>query len=255
VGEITNPLDTPEYFVRRQYVDVLGREPDEGGFNYWSDQILVCGADTACVNVRRREVATAFFIEQEFQQSGSFIFDLYKGALDRRPFFSEYTADRLSIVGGANLETERAAFARVFVERPEFLQRYQNITTADSFVDALIQQIQRSSGVDLNGQRSVLIARYNSGGDQAESRGFVLRDLADSSDFKQAEYNVAFVLTEYFAYLRRDPDPAGLDFWLNILNTRAPGNYRGMVCSFITSLEYQNRFSAISSHSNDECAR
>src|SRR5262249_35857106 len=37
-----NPLDTPEYFVRQQYVDILGREPDEGGFNYWSDQINQC---------------------------------------------------------------------------------------------------------------------------------------------------------------------------------------------------------------------
>src|SRR6185436_18411989 len=35
-----SPLDTPEYFVRQQYLDFLGREPDEAGFNYWSDQIL-----------------------------------------------------------------------------------------------------------------------------------------------------------------------------------------------------------------------
>jgi hypothetical protein len=42
-GDALNPLDTPEYFVRQQYVDVLGREPDEAGFNFWSDRILVCG--------------------------------------------------------------------------------------------------------------------------------------------------------------------------------------------------------------------
>jgi len=41
-GDHANPVDTPEYFVRQQYVDVLGREPDEAGFNYWSDQILAC---------------------------------------------------------------------------------------------------------------------------------------------------------------------------------------------------------------------
>ena len=38
MGDTANPLDTPEYFVRQQYVDILGREPDEAGFNYWSDQ-------------------------------------------------------------------------------------------------------------------------------------------------------------------------------------------------------------------------
>jgi len=33
------------------------------------------------------------------------------------------------------------------------------------------------------------------------------------------------------------------------------GNYRGMVCSFITSAEYQRRFSSVVSHSNAECGR
>ena len=36
-----------EYFVRQQYVDILGRDPDEAGFNYWSDRILSCGANMA----------------------------------------------------------------------------------------------------------------------------------------------------------------------------------------------------------------
>ena len=39
-GDNANPLDTAEYFVRQQYVDVLGREPDEAGFNFWSNRIL-----------------------------------------------------------------------------------------------------------------------------------------------------------------------------------------------------------------------
>ena len=73
--------------------------------------------------------------------------------------------------------------------------------------------------------------------------------------FAAAVYNQAFVLTEYFGYLRRDPDPAGYDFWLNVLNNREPGNYRGMVCAFITSTEYQRRFSTIVTHSNGECGQ
>jgi hypothetical protein len=38
-GDAQNPLDTPEFFVRQQYVDLLSREPDEAGFNFWSDRI------------------------------------------------------------------------------------------------------------------------------------------------------------------------------------------------------------------------
>jgi hypothetical protein len=60
---------------------------------------------------------------------------------------------------------------------------------------------------------------------------------------------------EYFGYLRRDLDPGGYDFWLNVLNNREPNNYRGMVCAFITSAEYQLRFSLLVTHTNAECAQ
>jgi hypothetical protein len=62
------------------------------------------------------------------------------------------------------------------------------------------------------------------------------------------------VLTQYFGYLRRDPDPGGFAFWINVLNNQAPNNYRGMVCSFITSTEFQNRFGALVTHHNSECS-
>jgi glucose/arabinose dehydrogenase len=252
-GDAANPLDTAEYFVRQQYVDVLGREPDEGGFNYWSDQILACGNSASCLNPRRRDVAAAFFIEQEFQLTGSFIYNLYQGGLARRPVFTEYTSDRQQVVGGSNLEARKQAFAEAFVARTEFANRYQGNSTAASFVDALLTNVQQATGVDLSSQRSSLITRYNAGSSQSQSRSFVLRDLTESTAVRTATYNAAFVLTEYFGYLRRNPDQTGYDFWLNVLNTGDPGNYRGMVCSFITSTEYQRRFSSVISHGNNEC--
>jgi len=36
---------------------------------------------------------------------------------------------------------------------------------------------------------------------------------------------------------------------------REPGNYPGIVCSFITANEYQKRFSEVVSHSNAECGQ
>lgn len=254
-GADTNPLDTTEYFVRQQYVDLLGREPDEGGFNYWSDEINRCGDDASCVRRRRLDIAAAFFVEQEFQQTGSFIYNVYKGALGRRPWFSEYAADRGQVVAAADLEARKDAFLDEFLTRAEFVFRYQASNTADAFVTALLATVRQSSGTDLAGQREALIVRYLSGSTANESRRLVLRDLAESPIFRQAEYNAAFVLTEYFAYLRRNPDPGGYDFWVNVLNHGEPGNYRGMVCAFITAPEYQRRFSALVSHDNGECAR
>ena len=110
------------------------------------------------------------------------------------------------------------------------------------------------SGGDLSAERANLIGTYNTSASLNESRASVLRPIADNATFKQSQYNQAFVLTEYFAYLRRDAEPDGFNFWLNVLNNGAPGKYRGMVCSFVTSTEYQRRFSQLLSHSNGECS-
>jgi Domain of unknown function (DUF4214) len=101
--------------------------------------------------------------------------------------------------------------------------------------------------------RGAIRARYNSGANQIESRSFVLRDVAESSALQQAEYNSAFVLTEYFGYLQRDPEPAGYAFWLGVLSNQEAGNFRGMVCAFINSAEYQRRFSNQVSRSDRDC--
>lgn len=248
-----NALDTPEFFVRQQYLDVLGREPDQAGLTYWSAQLRNCGSNTECLSTKRIDVSAAFFIEREFQASGSYIYDLYAGALGRRPTFNEYAGDRLAVVGGVTLEAEQAAFARSFVERAEFTARYQQAITAEAFVDALLQTA-RASDADLSSERDNLIGTYNSAGNTSDSRAAVVRAVADSTVFKQSQYNQAFVLTEYFAYLRRDAESSGYNFWVNVLNSGGAGNYRGMVCAFINSTEYQQRFSPIVTHNSGECS-
>ena len=146
-------------------------------------------------------------------------------------------------------------FAKAFVQRAEFVARYERSTTAESFVDALLQNVQQGSGIDLSEQRGNLIARYNSGDGLNQSRSLVVRELTEGAAFSSAEYNSAFVLAEYFAYLRRDPDASGYDFWRHVLDYGDRGNYRGMVCAFINSTEYQRRFSAVVSRSDAECSR
>lgn len=250
-----NPLDVTEYFVRQQYLDMLGREPDQGGFNYWSDRINACGADDDCISTRRRDVAAAFFVEQEMQLTGSFVYGMYKGTLGRRPLYNEYTVDRVQVVGGSDLEARKQAFVESFVRRAEFVERYDLSTGAESFVDALVANMRDASGVDLTSLRGSLIERYNAGSSRENSRSLVVRELTENASFKQAEYNAAFVLAEYFSYLRRNPDAHGYSFWLDVLNNGDPGNYRGMVCGFINSAEYQRRFSSVVSRSDNSCSR
>jgi hypothetical protein len=244
---IANPLDDAQFFVRQHYLDFLNREPDPDGFAYWTNEITSCGTDTACINGRRISVSASFFIATEFQESGNFVYRLYKGALGRQPNYAEFSLDRSKVVGGPDLEANTTALADDFVLRPEFKQLYPDAMTNAQFVNKLFDTL---GLIPFASERQQQIDAMIAG----KTRVQVVRDVIEITEFKNREFNPSFVLMEYFGYLRRDPDPDGYDFWLDVITNREPNNYRGMVCSFITSIEYQNRFSSMATHSNSECA-
>ncbi|HMF58335.1 MAG TPA: hypothetical protein VK619_18470, partial [Pyrinomonadaceae bacterium] len=123
------------------------------------------------------------------------------------------------------------------------------------FVDALIQSARQSSNVDLTTHRAELLSTYDAGTSLVNKRAVTLRKLIDYTEYAQAEFNPAFVLMQYFGYLRRDVDTGGYTFWLGILNNLpAPNNFRNMVCAFITSGEYQLRFGTTVTRHNSDCA-
>ncbi|HEX8191139.1 MAG TPA: Calx-beta domain-containing protein [Pyrinomonadaceae bacterium] len=75
------------------------------------------------------------------------------------------------------------------------------------------------------------------------TRAQVLRVVAESEEFGRAEFRRAFVLMQYFGYLRRDPDAGGYAFWLGKLNDFNGDYIRAeMVKAFISSDEYRKRF-------------
>lgn len=243
---VSNPIDEPRYFVRQHYVDFLNREPDSGGSAYWTDQINSCGADQTCIQAKKIGVSAAFFIELEFQETGNFVYRLYKASYARRPAYDEFMPDRSRIVSGPGLQASKAAFVDQWVQRDSFRLVYPDTLTPEDFINRLFDC---AGLVPYAAERQRLANDLRNG----KSRAQVLSEVIDIAEFKEHEYNSAFVLMQYFGYLRRNPDQAGFEFWLNVLNSRAPGNYRAMVCSFITSTEYQNRFSSIITSNNSMC--
>ena len=124
--------------------------------------------------------------------------------------------------------------------------------TDAEYVDLLFYYVQLYGGATLpQADRDRYIAGLNAG---TETRATIFRKVIDNSIYQQAAYNPSFVLMQYYGYLRREPDQGGYDFWLDVLNNRVPGNFRSMVCAFITSAEYQQRFSQVVTHTNAECA-
>src|SRR6185503_2018910 len=192
-------------------------------------------------------------VEAEFQRTGSFVYRLFKGGLARRPTYAEFNTDRAQVHEGATLEADKQALTLAHVQRNEFVQKYAAQTTGPAFVDALIASIQQASNLNISNQRAALITKYGTGANLNQSRALVLRDAIESQAFVDKEYNAAFVLMQYFGYLRRDPDQAGYNFWLGIVNNPSLSNYRSMVCAFLTSAEYQMRFSTAIPRNDSEC--
>jgi hypothetical protein len=244
-GRITNPLDTPEYFVRQHYLDFLGREPDESGFNFWSDQILECGNDAACVERRTVNVSAAYFLSVEFQQTGGLVDRLYRASFGRSPGYAEFMPDTAAIardvvVGRsgwqAHLATNKESFVAGWIDRAAFHAAYDNLSN-DAYVDTLL------ANTGANFARSERDSLLSGLGDGTLSRADVLEQIASDESFAKARFNEAFVRMEYFGYLRRDPDPSGYQFWLDKLN-QFNGNFEraDMVKAFIDSGEYRARF-------------
>jgi hypothetical protein len=241
-----NAIDTADFFVRQHYVDFLGREPDESGFNFWSDQILSCGADAACIERRTINVSAAYFLSIEFQETGGLVDGLYRASYNRRPLYAEFMPDtrivaQNVIVGEGDwarqLEANKQAFVNAWVQRPAFQAAYGGLTN-QSYVDTLISH----TGVSFSQlERDRFVSNLNNG---LSTRADVLRQIAEDDRFVSAKRNAAFVMMQYFGYLRRDPDESGYAFWLNKLN-QFGGNFEQaeMVKAFINSGEYRARFS------------
>jgi hypothetical protein len=243
------------FFVRQHYLDFLGREPEPG--EPWSGVLGGCAdqfngnpanPSAAC---DRLAVSNAFFGSPEYLSKGVYTIEFYRVALNRLPEYTEFAADLRSVVGATPAETnaKRAAFAVNFVQRPEFQNAYAGMSNAD-FVNAIMGRYGLESitapdptAPDLPGRVTLrtedLIDNLN---DNLVTRAEVLRSIVQSDEVGlNVEAVNAFVASQYYGYLRRSPDEAGFNAWVNYLKTH-PGDYRTMVHGFMNSIEYRLRF-------------
>ncbi|HEY6806774.1 MAG TPA: Calx-beta domain-containing protein [Pyrinomonadaceae bacterium] len=258
---VANPIDAAPLFVRQHYHDFLNREPDPSGFAFWQNEITQCGTDTACIEAKRINVSAAFFLSIEFQETGYLVYRMYKsgfGNLAGAPVpvrFREFIRDTQQIgqgvqVGVGNwqeqLESNKQSYALSFVQQPAFLTALPNSLTADQFVTQLDTN---AGGVLSPSEKADLVSQLGTTPSDITKRAQVLRAIAEDQDLKNAEFNKAFVLMQYFGYLRRNPDDApdtdysGYNFWLDKLN-QFEGNFVSaeMVKAFIVAGEYRQRF-------------
>jgi hypothetical protein len=248
-------IDDSDFFVQQHYVDFLSRFPDQSGFAFWQNDINQCGSNAQCVEVHRVNVSAAFFLSIEFQRTGYTVYKTYKAAFGDLPGKpvpvrrENFMPDSRSISNGiivgepnwdAKLNANIDAYEQSFVQRGDFQAAFPGSMTARQFVDKLFANAQVTP---TQGEIDAAVAAF------ATSRAAALRSVVESQTLHRAELNKAFVLSQYFGYLKRNPDEGpdttygGYSFWLGKLN-EFNGDFVAaeMVKAFINSTEYRTRF-------------
>jgi hypothetical protein len=225
------------------------------------------------LTVCRVNVSGAFFLSIEFQQTGYLVERVYKTAYGDATGTStiggshpisvpvvranEFLTDtqrvgRGVVVGQTGwetvLENNKQAYALEFVQTSRFISAFPTTMTPAQFVDKLNTN---AGNVLSASERTTAINLFGNAADTANisARAQALRQVAEDTDLFNAESNRAFVLAQFFGYLRRNPndlpdsDYSGYDFWLGKLN-QFNGDYIAaeMVKAFISSDEYRKRF-------------
>jgi Subtilase family/Domain of unknown function (DUF4214) len=277
-----NPILDNARFVKQNYHDFFGRQPDTSGWNFWIGEI---NNDPNCANDRwgcfgRTNTSRAFFESIENRETNFFAYRLHRMTFSLFPKpedpggFSTRTNPRMErlfaegrkigrgvVVGAPNwnviLENNQRAFVNAWVASTEFTTLYPGNMSNAAFVQALYDNAQ----VPLDAVGTAAIQRL-----QTELRGPVVYDIVTGlamstnnhlthPDTVRNLWNPMYVLLCYMGYLRRNPDDApnfndlgGFNFWLDKLNdqTFAGGNpelaRHEMIRAFITSPEYGERF-------------
>ncbi len=226
-----NPLEGTAFFVRQHYLDFLNREPDPGGYAGWQAVLNGCApGNTTCDRIH---VSSAFFRSPEFQDRGYFVYRFYPVAFGRKPEYVEFIPDLAKVSGFLNdgeLEAAKVAFISDFMSRPAFGAKLDGLTDTQ-YVDTLL-----ATAAVTSPHRDFWIAALGNG---TRTRATVLRDISESPEVYNKYYNQAFVVMQYFGYLRRDPDALYLN-WIAHLDSTS--DYRSMINGFMNSLEYRFRF-------------
>ncbi len=232
-----NPVDQTPFFVREHYIDFLGREPDPAGYAGWQIIVDSCapnGKDPFGNYCDRIEVSSAFYRSEEFQTRASFVYRFYS-AVGKIPLYETFMPDFAKVSGflsAQQLEANKAAFVQEFMTRSDYQTLYGSITGNDVYVTALLNTL----GLPNHARKTEWVTALNGGASRAD----VLRSVTEDGQVSQKYYNEAFVIMQYFGYLRRSADISYLN-WIQTMNTNG-GDYRTMINGFLNSAEYRNRF-------------
>jgi hypothetical protein len=213
--------------------------------------------------VKRINGSKAFFESIEFLGTGYYVYRVNKISFSTftreggqfvgpNPRMEEFFTDQSKVGAGVIvgqsgweqvLDTNQSNFANEWINRPRFQSEYPSSMSNAEYVDKLYA----TATISDPATRDAMVNGLNNG---TETRASVVKKIALSNAVGSnlpKFYHPAYVLMQYFGYLRRNPDDlpdgnlSGYDFWLNQLNSGVKTTW-DMVKAFIVSGEYRDRF-------------
>ncbi|MBX3675203.1 MAG: DUF1800 family protein [Burkholderiales bacterium] len=210
-------------FVRQQYRDMLRREGDAGGVEYWAGQVRA-GA------VARETLIYNMLHAPETLGRLAPVMRLYLAYFRRAPDRDglDYWADQRS--AGRTL----AEISQQFAGSQEFAVTYGS-TTDREFVQLVYRNVLERQP-DAAGFTHWL-GELASG---RQTRGTLMAVFSESAEFAAKTSAQVRVALLYIAMMGRSPDPDGFAYWSSRLSTGASD--LSLVQAFYNSVEYRDRF-------------
>jgi len=213
-------LHRSDLFAMQLYRDVLFREADTAGVQYWQGQI-----DSG--KMSRAQVAASFMESAEFQSGIGGITRLYFGAFDRLPDREGLAYWMQAQKDGMNLSKISASF----VSSAEFQKTYGALDNT-AFVDRVYQNVLHRSS-DATG-KSYWLGQLGNG----LSRGDMLAGFTESTEFKDNSQAKVSLTLDYVGLLGHAPDQATFDSSL----AQQGSDMVTLIGQFLNTPEYVARF-------------
>ena len=210
-------------FAMQQYRDFLGREGDPGGITFYTD-LLESGTAT------RVQVVDSFLASPEFQNGLPSVIRLYFSFFSRIPDYGGLNFQVTAFRQGTPLDV----IAQNFYNSPEFTNRYGALSN-DQYINLVYQNV-LGRAPDPGGY-DFYKTRLDSG---VLTKGQMMIGFSESAEFQQITSNEVFVVSVYTGLLRRTPEPGGLDFYVDLLDSGTPRS--DILPGFLNSPEYRARF-------------
>ncbi|MEE9396494.1 MAG: DUF4214 domain-containing protein [Methylococcales bacterium] len=238
-SEDDNAIFQMKSFVQRFYKLVLDREPDIGGFNYWTSQLIDDGE--AGGDIAKRFFQSAEFINRQTADS-EFLEIVYRSFFDREADSEgkQYWLDELSF--GAS----RSDIINGFIRSQEYLDLTSIFGVAvssdgDNSFSQIKSFIRRFYQLVLDREPDVggfnyWLSRLDDG---TETGGDFARGLFESSKFiNRQTTDSEFLDVAYRSFFNREASSEGKQYWMDELSFGA--GRLSIVDRFIGSQEFIN---------------